>query len=85
MQTVRELWNSLVLEVDESDNTKESNTHDSCVYLIQQFVCKAHKDVCLMCHRRMNLLLHEIHLYSALILLRRFRLIFGKVSAALPL
>ena len=29
----------------------------NCVYLIQQFVCKAHRDVCLMRHRRMNLLL----------------------------
>ena len=29
----------------------------NCVYLIQQFVCKAHRDVCLMRHIRMNLLL----------------------------
>ena len=29
----------------------------NCVYLIQQFVCKEHTDVCLMRHIRMNLLL----------------------------
>ena len=29
----------------------------NCVYLIQQFACKAHRDVCLMRHIRMNLLL----------------------------